>query len=52
MSSIKGFEEADGLPYRPVQLGVGHIVGTPDARESIYLDPEYLENRALKGTTD
>jgi len=52
MSPVKGFEEADGLPYRPVQLFVGHIVGTPDSRETIYIDPAYLENRALKRMTD
>jgi hypothetical protein len=46
---VKGLQEVDGLPYPLIQLDAGHIVGTADCMETIYVEPEYLEPLPSRG---
>ncbi|MFY9843640.1 MAG: hypothetical protein WA718_05610 [Terriglobales bacterium] len=41
--TVAGFETVEGLPYRLVQLDVGHILGQDPHLQTIWVEPEYLQ---------
>jgi hypothetical protein len=41
--TVAGLETVEGLPYRLVQLDVGHILGQDPYLQKIWVEPEYLQ---------
>ena len=41
--TIAGLDAVDGLPYRLVRLDVGHILGQASYRQTIWVEPQYLQ---------
>jgi hypothetical protein len=41
--TVAGLETVEGLPFRLVQLDVGHILGQDSSLQKIWVEPEYLQ---------
>ena len=40
---VAGLEPVEGLPFKLVQLDVGHVLGMESYLHSIWVEPEYLQ---------
>jgi hypothetical protein len=40
---VREMENVDGLPYQLARLDVGHVLGEPAYRHTIWVEEEYLE---------
>jgi hypothetical protein len=40
---IAGIEQPEGFPYRLVRLDVGHVVGEPPFKQTVWIEEEYVE---------
>ena len=41
--TVAALETVENLPYRLVQLDVGHILGQDPCLQTIWVEPEYLQ---------
>jgi hypothetical protein len=40
---VEDLETVEGLPYQLAKLNVGHVLGEPEYKHTIWVEPEYLQ---------